>query len=243
MAFAHGMSLLHPFTPPPPMLILECSMSIGFKVNPSVVAPDESVGVTVAIGRDPSCSIKAMYVEIRQETTWHAQGYTESNNKTLASVMVPGVEIDSTLPVAVAGKRLEAASPAAAMADAEPQALQSLLLAGAGTRHELFVPDTSLGTMQTGIIDVRHWVAVRLRTSVFAKSPEALAPLFVQRPPAAGLRRGESVLGSMPAKLGCHAPAVEVNRKGKPEPLSVPQSKVKVENTNETVLPAFGGNV
>lgn len=208
-------------------------MSIGFKVNPSVVTPDGSVGVTVAIGRDTSCSIKAMYIEIRQETTWRAQGYTESSNKTLASIVVPGVELDSTLPVAVAGKRLKPASSAAAMADAEPQALQSLLLAGGGTRHELFMPDTSLGTMQTGIIDVRHWVAVRLRTSVFARSPEASAPLSVQRPPAAEARKGKSVLASMPAKLGWHAPAVEVSgEEEKVEHLSVPQSKVKVEDSD-----------
>lgn len=153
-------------------------MSIGFEADRSVVGINEPVRLTVVARNDSSSSVKSMHIEIVQVCTWYAQGQRETNTRTVASMIVSGSQLGEVQRAAEEGK--QRGRSAIAVETAARQYLQELLAAGAGTRYELLVPDDCLVTLETGLIDVRHSLSVRLKTPACINSPDVSMPLRVQ---------------------------------------------------------------
>ena len=153
-------------------------MSIGFEADRSVVGINEPVRLTVVARNDSSSSVKSMHIEIMQVCTWYARGFKEIKERTVASMIVSGSQLGEVQRPAEEGHQRGRST--IAVETAARQYLQKLLLAGAGTRYELLVPDECLLTLETGLIDVRHSLGVRLKTPTCINAPEVWMPLRVQ---------------------------------------------------------------
>lgn len=220
-------------------------MSIGFEVDRSVVVRNECIGLTVVARNDSSSIAEAVHVEFVQETKWYAHGHKGRRTRTIASIVVSGAELGersgSKLGAVreAAGKASQRGLSRGAVADGVQRDLQELLVAGAGVRYELFIPDTCLTTMQTGIIDVRHMLRVRLTTPVFTTSPEVSALLHV--PPTSGGSRqatAPSLPPSSSVKVGTCTDTAEAHTERNVRLVSVPQSAVTLEYSSDIPQPS-----
>ncbi|CAM9901744.1 unnamed protein product, partial [Laminaria digitata] len=129
---------------------------------------------TVAASNDSSCKVKGLQIRIRQHSEWYADGGKGSATTTIASLDVPASQLGTNLSVA---KKGEPRSPAAG--DAARMELRELLATGIGTKHKISVTEKCHPTMQTGIIEVRHSLCVRLRAKGWNTGPEVSMPLRV----------------------------------------------------------------
>ena len=154
------------------------SMCIGFEADRSAVGINEPLSLTVVARNDSSSSVNSMHIAIVQVCTWYARGYKESKTRTIASMTVPESQL-SEVQRGAAEKARNQRKPAA-VENAAWRYFQELLAAGAGTRYELSVPDGSLFTLQTSLIDVRHSLNVRLKTPALITTPDVSMPLRVQ---------------------------------------------------------------
>lgn len=219
----------HPTVPHPSWIFLRTSMSIGFQADRSVVGINEPVGVTVVARNDSSVAVKSALIELVQETRFWAQGSDDCSTRTLASVEVP---ITDLAPAEAGGHRGRSSS---AIADAARADLEQQLASGAGSRHEILVPDKTTITFRSMTIDVRHLLTVKLKTAGCVDSPDVWIPVLIQP----GSRPGPS--STVPeAEIGTFAPSsaeaaslVGVNR------VSVPPSAVRLDYQYE--LPAKSG--
>lgn len=203
------------------------SMSIGFQADRSVVGLNESVGLTAVARNDSSAEVKEMRVEMKQVATWYARGYKDVRTRTIASVVVPGTQLQ---PAEVGNQRGRSAT---AIADTARADLQEQLDAGAGTRYELLVPGNSLLTLQTHVIEVRHTLSVTLKTSHCISSPDVWTPLVVH---AGTTSTSEAApgYGSFEPHDGQAVPfATGLDTDGNIKPVSVPQSAVTLTYNNE----------
>ncbi|CAM9761348.1 unnamed protein product, partial [Laminaria digitata] len=198
------------------------SMSIGFEADRSVVGINEPVRLTVVARNDSSLSVKSMHIEILQVCTWYAHGQKETNTRTVASMIVAGSQLGEVQ--RAAGEGNQRGRSAIAVDVAARQYLQEMLASGAGTRYELLVPDDCIVSTETGLIDVRHSLSVRLKTPACINSPDVWMPLRVQT--------GTSGVLS-PAKAPPYATALAAESGGDLRPVSVPQSAVTMEFSSE----------
>lgn len=163
--------------------------------------------------------------------TWFARGYKESKSRTVASIVVPGTQLQA----AEAGH--ERGQSSAAIADTARADLQEQLSAGAGTRYELLVPGDSLLTLQAETIEVKHTLSVMLKTKHCISSPDVWTPLLVH----AGTTSSSAEVpgeGSFVPHSGEAVPfATGLDADGHVRPVTVPQSAVTMTYTNE--LPKF----
>ncbi|CAM9692714.1 unnamed protein product [Scytosiphon promiscuus] len=197
------------------------SMSVGLQADRSVVGLNEPLGVTVVARNDSSASVKALHIEIVQETTWFAKGVKDSSVRAIQSVVVPGPELRAA---EVGDQRGRSAS---AVGDAARADLQEQLAAGGGTRCEILVPADASLTIQSETIQVRHVLVVRLQTPGCVDSPEVWMPLCVQ-PGTSG--HAEVVAGAS------SSPPVPFSNVA---PVSVPQIAVQLAFTQD--LPPDAG--
>ncbi|CAM9920917.1 unnamed protein product [Pylaiella littoralis] len=200
------------------------SMSVGFQVDRSALGLNESLGLTVVARNDSSASVKAMRIDIMQETTWYARGSKASNTRSIASAVVSGAELAA---VEIGSKRGQSD---AAVEDKAREDLRGQLAAGAGTRHEILVPGDASTTLQSENIEVRHLLSVRLETPSCVDSPDVWTPLRVQPHTVSMAAAAASLLARPPADA---APVSDV------PPVSVPQSAVNMVYSNE--LPPYSG--
>ena len=233
--------LLAPADPPPfPFLPFTCpSMSIGFEADRSVVGINEPVRLTVVASNDSSSSVKSMHMEIVQMCTWYAHGQKETNTRTVASMIVSGSQLGEVQRAAVEGN--QRGRSAVEVEVAARQYLQELLAAGAGSRYELLVPDDCLLTLETGLIDVRHMLSVRLKTPAWINSPDVSMPLRVQTGTVVlDRQQPETNSGVMPfTEAVPYAATVGDEPGGDLRAVSVPQSAVTMEFSSE--LPQSSG--
>lgn len=198
-------------------------MSVGLQADRSVVGLNEPLGLTIVARNDSSASVKALHIEIVQETTWYAKGAKDSSVRAIQSVVLPGSELRTA---EVGDQRGRSAS---AVADAARADLQEQLAAGAGTRCEILVPADASLTLQSETIKVRHVLAVRLQTPSCVDSPDVWMPLHVQPGNAGNAEVLAGVSSSPPAPFSNVAP------------VSVPQTVVQLAFTQD--LPPDAGPV
>ncbi|CAM9445217.1 unnamed protein product [Ectocarpus sp. 6 AP-2014] len=202
------------------------SMSIGFQADHSEVGLNETVGLTVVARNDSSAEVKTMHVEIKQVSTWFARGYKESKTRTVAAVVVPGTQLRAS------EKGNQRGRSSAVIADTARADLQEQLGAGAGTHYDLLVPGNSLLTLQAGLIEVKHTLSVMLKTPHCISSPDVWTPLLVH----AGTTSAPDEVsgeGSFVPHSGEAIPfATGLDDEGNVKPVSVPQSAVTMEYTN-----------
>lgn len=215
------------------------SMSIGFEADRSVVGINEPVRLTVVASNDSSSSVKSMHMEIVQMCTWYAHGQKETNTRTVASMIVSGSQLGEVQRAAVEGN--QRGRSAVEVEVAARQYLQELLAAGAGSRYELLVPDDCLLTLETGLIDVRHMLSVRLKTPAWINSPDVSMPLRVQTGTVVlDRQQPETNSGVMPfTEAVPYAATVGDEPGGDLRAVSVPQSAVTMEFSSE--LPQSSG--
>eukprot|EP00752_Nemacystus_decipiens_P010235 g9119.t1 len=210
------------------------SMSIGFQADSSAVGLNESVGLTFVARNDSSTEVKSINIEIKQLTTWSARGYLETNNRTVASVVVPGTDLRAA---ELGNQRGQSSS---AIADTARADLQEQLNAGAGKRHQLLVPGNALLTLKADLIEVKHMLSVTLKTPHCISSPEVWTPLMVHAGTTTSGGTADLVPGEgsyVPHTGGAVPFATGLDADGNVKPVSVPQSAVAMTYTNE--LPKF----
>lgn len=152
-------------------------MSIGFEADRAVLSPNEVLGVTAVARNDSTKAVRELVVALCQDTTWSVEGQTETRGRVIASIKVPGSELDAV--GERAGKGSENRRSLDAVSIAARNELEQLLRSGAGVRHELVVPEDCLDTMETKLIVVRHLIAVKLKTSGFVNSPSVWTEAFI----------------------------------------------------------------
>ena len=163
-----------------------------------MVGINEPVSITVVARNDSSSPVKSMHIEIVQVCTWYARGQRETNTRTVASMIVSGSQLGEVQRAAEEGN--QRGQSAIAVEVAARKHLQELLAAGAGTRFELLVPDDCLLSLETGLIDVRHSLNVRLKTPACINSPDVSMPLRVQTGTAVlGKQQPEPNPGGLPS--------------------------------------------
>lgn len=197
-------------------------MSVGFQADRSSLGLKESLGLTVVARNDSSASVKAMHIDIMQETTWYAHGAKASNTRSIASAVLPGTGLAA---VEVGGKRGQSDDT---IEDKAREDLRGQLSVGAGTRCEILVPGDASTTLQSENIEVRHLLTVRLETPTCVDSPDVWMPLRVQP---------QTV--SMAAASSLAPPSANAAPVSDVPPVSVPQSEVKIVYSNE--LPPYPG--
>lgn len=197
------------------------SMSVGLQADRSVVGLNETLGLTVVARNDSSVSVKALHIELVQETTWYANGAKDNSVRTIESMVVPGTELRAA---EVGDQRGRSASVVADTARAD---LQEQLAAGGGTRFEILVPADASLTLQSETIQVRHVLTVRLQTPSCVDSPDVWMPLRVQH----GIAVGSEVL----AESSSSPPPPFANV----APVTVPQTAVRLAFTQD--LPPDAG--
>lgn len=211
--------------PPPPntFFFLCTSMSVGFQADRSALGLNESLGLTVVARNDSSASVRAMHIDIMQETTWYARGAKASNTRSIASIVLPGSEL---APVEVGSKRGQSD---ASIEDKAREDLRGQLAAGAGTRYEILVPGDASTTLQSENIEVRHLLTVRLDTPTCFDSPDVWTPLRVQ-PQTVSMAAASALAQTSAADA---APVSDI------PPVKVPQTAVNLVYSNE--LPPYPG--
>lgn len=198
-------------------------MSVGFQADRSALGLNESLGLTVVARNDSSASVRAMHIDIMQETTWYARGAKASNTRSIASIVLPGTELAA---VEVGSKRGQSD---ATIADKAREDLRGQLAAGAGTRYEILVPGDASTTLQSENIEVRHLLTVRLDTSTCVDSPDVWTPLRVQ-PQTVSMAAASALAQTSAADV---APVSDI------PPVAVPQTAVNLVYSNE--LPPYPG--
>lgn len=184
-----------------------------------MVGINEPVSLTVVARNDSSSSVTSMHVEIVQVCTWYARGEKETKTRTIASVITPGsqlgeiqrgAEVDPYRPKPAVGKKFAA---------------------GAGTRYEISVPDDSLLTLQTTLIEVRHSLHVRLETPALNSTPDVWMPLHVQAETVEVGSPAEAEAVGLPSAVAvlCATAVGGAEPGGDLKPVVVPQSAVTME--------------
>ena len=206
----------------------ENSMSVGFQADRSAVGLNEPIGVSVVARNDSSATVKNVSIELVQETKFWARGTEDCSTRTLTSVVVPGTELAA---VEVGGRRGQSAATIADTAQAD---LQQQLAAGAGSRHEIVVPGNTSLSFKSETIEVRHMLVVKLQTAGCVDAPDVWTPLCIQPgttvPPESAVK----------VEAGSFSPSsAEAASFLSVEPVSVPQSAVKLQYSYEPAQPSF----
>lgn len=217
-------------SPPPPLVPFPCpSLSLGFEADRSIAGVNEPVSIAVVARNDSSSSVKSMHVELLQVCTWYAQGYRQTKSRTVASLVVRGLELgDVQWPVVEGNQR---GRSDIAVADEARVYIQDLLAAGTGTRYDILVPDGCLLTMKTDLIEVRHLLSVRLKTPRCVSSPDLFMPFRVQA-------RMAATPGATPVGLQSVGGMVRGGSGEEVKVVSVPQSAVSMEFSNDVPHPS-----
>ena len=211
-------------------------MSIGFEADRSIVGINEPVRLTVVARNDSSAVVQSVHIEIMQVCTWYARGDKESKTRTVASMTVPVSQLGQ---IGRAEERDLTGRKPADVADAARNYLREILAAGAGTICELSAPDGSLLTLQTNLIDVRHSLNVRLKTSAFISSPEVSMPLCVQAETVElGTPPEANIAGLPTAEAVPYAATMRAEPARFVQPVAVPQSAVTMEFGSELPQPS-----
>lgn len=209
-------------------------MSIGFQADRVTVGRNQKLGLTVVARNDSPSSVKALLVDINQVTTWYAHGYKESTERKVASVFISGTQLGG-VEAAKKGKQVQRSPPVEAM-DAARSHLKEQLKSGGGTRYEIMVPNQCLHTMHTSMIDVKHSLSVQLKTPGLVSPPEAWTPLRVLQTRGGALQpRGAGALVASSAAAEPHATFAEVDTKGYPKPVKIPQASVTMDWDSEMI--------
>lgn len=211
-------------------------MSIGFEADRSVVALNDSLGLSVAARNDSLFSVKAMHVELVQVSTWFAHGLRGTKTRTVASIVVPGSALGKLRRATEGNKRRQSFATAG---EAARRDLEDILASGAGFNRELLVPDTCLSTLQTDMIQVRHSLSVRLKTPHYVTSPDVWTPLRVQQAPMFEGHLEATLFMPSSVNTAPYAAVVEPEADVTPKPVLVPQSAVTLECSNELPGPSM----
>ena len=219
-------------------------MSVGFEADCSTAGHDKPVSVAVAVSNDSSCKVKGLQIRIRQHSDWYADGGQGSATRTIASLDVPASQLDGTLSVAKKGNTRTAAAGDAARIE-----LRDILLAGKGTRYQISVTEKCHPTMQTGIIEVRHSLCVRVRAKGWnVVGPEVSMPLRVLQNrrriggveagaggdgPGGGSGKG----GADEIAATAHAAVLREAANHGLRPVSVPHSAVTIDYSTDIIGP------
>lgn len=208
-------------------------MSIGFQAEKLTVGRNHKLGLTVVARNDSPSSVKALLVDINQVTTWSAYGCEERTERKMASVFISGTQLGG-VEAAKKGKQVER-GPAVEATDAARSHLKEQLSSGAGTRYEIMVPNQCLHTMHTATIDVKHSLSVQLKTPGLVPPPEAWTPLRVLQTKGALQPRGGGGGVASSGVADAHVASAEVETKGYPKPVKVPQASVAMEWNSDII--------
>lgn len=157
------------------------SVSVGFSVDTLVVWTGETVGLDLAARNDSSRTVTAMDIKIQQLTSWGAQGHKDHRKRTLSSILVRDSSLGALQWPAEGGTRR--GQSLASVAEAAREDLERQIAAGTGTRYELFIPRNALLTVQTDLVQVQHFLVVKLQIKGANSPPDISTGLQVQTPP------------------------------------------------------------
>lgn len=163
-------SLLHVLSHP-------LSMTVGFQADRSFAFRGESLGLTIVARNDSSTVVNRLHIEIMQNITWVARGHRAKHQLEVATVIVPGLQLEDVgQGVGAGNERKNSIQKIATEAQKE---LSELLARGAGARHDLAIAQDALVGMDTPLIKVSHVLSVHLRTPSCVVNPEVSMPLDV----------------------------------------------------------------
>lgn len=152
-------------------------MSLAIEAERTVVSRLQSMTVRALARNNSSSGVRGLRIEIIQESSWAAHGLPAKFRRAVASVKVSGSELGELQ--RALDKGAERGRSPAALSDAAQQELRDLIGQGEGTRHEVRVSEGCSETMDVGVITVRHWLQVTLRTPWGTSSPSVTIPLRV----------------------------------------------------------------
>lgn len=196
-------------TPVPPFLSV--SISLGFEADRSVMRINDPATLTVVARNDSRVPVGSMRIEVKQVCAWHAGSHTRKEKRSILCATVPGSALGE----------VQLGQGAPVVADAARQSLREMQAAGAGTRHELLIPNTCLQTIKSALIEVSHTLNLELDTKSGPNTLHISTPIHVQ---AANV-----LLVVAPETKAIGQPSAGENAGEGLGLLSVPQSQVKSE--------------
>lgn len=167
--------------------------------------------LTVAVRNDSPVPVGSLRIEVGQMCTWRAGSHARQKKRTFACTTVPGIELGE----------VEHGQGAPVVADAARQSLREMQAAGAGTHHELLIPEQCLQSLRSTLIQVCHTLTFRLETESGPSAVNVWTPIHVQA--------ADVLLLVPPETKSIGLPSVEASAGEGLGLLSVPQSEVKFE--------------
>lgn len=150
-------------------------MSIGLKTDRSTLSSNGFMEVTVVIRNNSSAKVKAMHLNINEESAWYPAGGKGEMQKTIGSALVTGSQLNELL---VGGS--DRRGRGSTTAEDTRQDIRDTIAAGGGMKFTISITDDDINsTIETDTVEVRHFLNVKLKTISGSSDPEVWTPIRV----------------------------------------------------------------